>query len=330
MTQQEFEAIWHDDSSAVRCHTSGSTGDPKEILLGKEFMRKSAIRTNDFFGITSESRLHTCLDFKYIASMMMVVRADMANCTLTSEEPSSKPLGNISEYDEIDLLSVVPAQMEWILDNSYRWHGLRHILIGGSPIPPMMRRRIALSGYDAWESYGMTETASHIALRKVGDEELPFTTLPGVSVALTEDGRLIINIPDHSQLITNDIAILDSPNAFRILGRSDNCVISGGIKIMPEELERKLGQFIAFNYCISSVPEKKWGEKLVLVIEMPEVSMDPVLLREAVGVRLRQFRKILDLGVKSPKDVLCLSKFPRTSNGKIDRRRLKKLLHNEI
>ncbi len=327
MTQKEFEEICHDGSDTVVCHTSGSTGKPKEIRLSKDYMRQSAQRTNDFFGITQKSHLHTCLDFKYIASMMMTVRADLAECQLTSEAPSSKPLGEISADEVIDLLSVVPAQMEWILDSIGRWRGLRHILIGGSAIPPMMRRRIALSGYDAWESYGMTETASHIALRKVGEEDVPFSVLPGISVELSDEECLIINMPDGTRLVTNDIAILECPGEFRILGRADNCVISGGIKIMPEELERKLGPFIAFDYCISSVPDKKWGEKLVLVVELPEDSIEEELMREAVGVRLRQYRKILDLGVKSPKDVVCVAGLPRTSNGKIDRRSLKKLLH---
>ncbi len=319
MTQSEFEKIWQDGNDYVVCHTSGSTGKPKEIRLKKEFMRQSAKRTNEFFNIDSSSRLHTCLDFKYIASMMMTVRADEANCRLTSETPSSRPLEDISADEEVDLLSVVPAQMEWILECGERWEGLRHILIGGSAIPPMMRRRIALSNYDAWESYGMTETASHIALRKVTEEDEPFATLPGISVELGKDECLIINMPDGSRLKTNDIALMEDSNRFRILGRADNCVISGGIKIMPEELERKLGPFIAFDYCISSVPDKKWGEKLVLVVEAPEETISEDLLLEAVGVRLRQYRKILDLGVKSPKDVVSVSELPRTSNGKIKR-----------
>lgn len=326
MTQSEFEKIWHDDNDYVVCHTSGSTGKPKEIRLKKDFMRQSAKRTNDFFNIQSSSRLHTCLDFKYIASMMMTVRAEEAKCLLTSEQPSSHPLADIGMDDVVDLVSVVPAQMEWILDCGERWKGLRHILIGGSAIPPMMRRRIALSGYDAWESYGMTETASHIALRRVTEDEESFSTLPGISVELNKKDCLVIKMPDGTTLATNDIAVVEDTNRFRILGRADNCVISGGIKILPEELERRLGPFIAFEYCISSVPDKKWGEKLVLVVENPEESIEEDLLLEAVGVRLRQYRKILDLGVKSPKDVVRVSELPRTSNGKIDRKRLKKLL----
>ncbi len=328
MTQEEFEKVWHDSSDFVICHTSGSTGEPKEIKLSKDFMRQSAVRTNNFFGIVSSCRLHTCLDFEYIASKMMAVRADEAKCRLTSEVPTSTPLGDIGEEEEVDLLSVVPAQMEWILDNAQRWKGIRHILIGGSAIPPMMRRRIALSGFDAWETYGMTETSSHIALRKVGEEDVPFVALDGISVEVNEEGCLVVNMPDGMRLVTNDIASLESPKEFRILGRADNCVISGGIKIMPEDLERRLGPFIAFDYCISSIPDKKWGEKLVLVVENPEDSLEENLLKNAIGVRLKQYRKLLDLGVKSPKDVVCVPELPKTANGKVDRKKLKNLLHS--
>lgn len=327
MTQQEFENIWRDDKDYVECHTSGSTGIPKKIRLSKDFMRRSARRTNEFFGIHENSRLHTCLDFKYIASMMMTVRADDAGCLLTSETPSSRPLGEIAKDERIDLLSIVPAQMEWILDSDDRWTGLGAILVGGSAIPSLMRRRIELSGYDVWESYGMTETASHIALRKVDGKEFSFKTMDGISVEVNEDGCLVVNMPEGETLTTNDIAELTGPDTFLILGRADNTVISGGIKIRPEELEGRLGPFIAFDYCISSVPDKKWGEKLVMVVETPSEDIDEELLRAAVMVRLKQYRKILELGVKSPKDVVFMSSLPRTSKGVVDRLSLRKQLH---
>ncbi|MDE6291362.1 MAG: AMP-binding protein [Muribaculaceae bacterium] len=329
MTQQEFESIWHDANDYVVCHTSGSTGSPKEIRLSKEFMRESARRTNRFFSICGDSRLHTCLDFNYIASKMMVVRADEAGCILTSERPSSHPLDEVAKDERIDLLSVVPAQMEWILDAPVRWTGLRHILVGGSAIPAVMRRRIALSDYDAWETYGMTETASHIALRKVTYDDVPFRPLEGIDVKVNEEGCLTVTMPDGTELPTNDLADITDKGEFRILGRADNCIISGGIKIIPEQLESRLGHFIAFDYCLSSVEDRKWGEKLVLVVERPAEGIEDEFLRMAIGVRLRQYRKILDLGVKSPKDVVIIDRFPRTPNGKIDRRNLKAKLWKE-
>lgn len=327
MTQLEFEKEWTDNSEYVVCHTSGSTGIPKEIKLSKEFMRESARRTNEFFSINDKSHLHTCLDFCYIASKMMVVRAEEAQCRLTSEHPSNRPLGEIGKEERIDLLSLVPSQMEWILDSGAPWTGIRNILVGGSAVPPMMRRKIALSEYVVWETYGMTETASHIALRRVVENEsLPFETLHGISVSNNNEGCLVVMLPGGEIIETNDLAEVLGPTEFRILGRADNCIISGGIKIIPEELEKQLGPFIAFNYCISSLPDKKWGEKLVLAVETNEVNLDEDILKKAIGVRLNQYKKVLNLGVKAPKEVVCMSAFPKTPNGKIDRRTLKEML----
>lgn len=327
MTQLEFEKEWKDEMDYVVCHTSGSTGKPKEIRLSKDFMRESARRTNEFFGIISSSRLHTCLDFRYIASKMMVVRADEAKCRLTSETPSNRPLGDIAKDDIIDLLSVVPSQMDWILDSVSPWKGIRNILVGGSAIPAMIRRRIAISGYDVWETYGMTETASHIALRRVGeDESEPFETLHGISVSVNNKGCLVISLPGNKKIVTNDLAEVISASQFKILGRADNCINSGGIKIIPEDLERQLGPFIAFDYCISSVPDKKWGEKLVVAVDIEELEIDEDYLKKAVGVRLNQYKKQLNLGAKAPKDVVVVKGFPKTSNGKIDRKSLRNIL----
>lgn len=331
MTQQEFETEWGNSDDYVVCHTSGSTGLPKEIKLNKELMRQSARRTNAFFGISESSRLHTCLDFQYIASKMMTVRADVAKCQLTSESPSNRPLLDKGPKDTITLLSVVPSQMQWLLDNitlaDNRQPTTDNILIGGSPIPPMLRRRIAISGLNAWETYGMTETASHVALRKVEeDDTLPFKTLPEITVELSDAGCLVINVPDTDKIITNDLAEVFSSTEFRILGRADNCIISGGIKIIPELLEAKLGPFIAFKYCLTSMADSKWGERLILVVEKSGSTLSDEIIKKAVAVRLEQYKKSLNLGVKAPKEIIVVDSFPTTANGKLDRKSLKAML----
>lgn len=319
MTQKEFQTEWLNGESFVVCHTSGSTGTPKEIRLEKDFMKESAVRTVSFFGISATSRLHTCLDFRYIASKMMTVRAEMAGCRLTSEPPSNKPLASIAPEEEISLLSIVPSQMIWLLDNEGSWSGIRNVLVGGAPVSPLLRRRIALSSYCVWESYGMTETASHIALRRISDGEAPFRTLPGITVALSDDGCLTVNIGGRNPLRTTDLAEVLSDTEFRILGRADHCVNTGGVKVIPELLESLLGPFIAFDYCISSVDDAKWGERLVIVVETHETGYSDAFLKKAVAVRLSQYKKLLDLGVKTPKEVICVSSLPHTANGKLDR-----------
>ncbi len=328
MTQAEFELEWNAPEDYVVCHTSGSTGRPKEIRLKKDFMRASARRTIDFFALDEHSRLHTCLDFRYIASKMMTVRAEVAHCTLTSEPPSSDPLQDMAADERIDLVSVVPAQMGSVLDAAERRSGIRNFLIGGSSIPPLLRRRIALSGYKAWESYGMTETASHIALRPVEESgREPFHTLPGITVSLSAEGCLQIRLPgEEDEIVTTDLAEVISSTEFRLLGRADNCIISGGIKIIPEDLESMLGPFIGFDYCISSLPDEKWGERAVLVVATGESLLPESFLRKAITVRLNQFRKSLALGPKAPKEIVLLKDFPFTSTGKLDRKRLKEMI----
>lgn len=122
-------------------------------------------------------------------------------------------------------------------------------------------------------------------------------------------------------LLTSDIAEVLSDSEFRILGRADYCVISGGVKIHPELLESLLGPFIALDYCISSVPDPKWGERLVLVVETGSADLSADFIKKAVAVRLNQYKKVLDLGVRTPKEIFSISSFPRTSNGKLDRER---------
>lgn len=330
MTQIEFEEIWHSDADFVKCHTSGSTGSPKEITLSKEFLKESARRTIDFFKIGKDSRLHTCLDFIYIASKMMLIRADQAECELTSELPSNDPLRSLSPEETIDLLSIVPSQMTGLLDSGIFRPGIKRILIGGAPIPEGLRHRISVSGYEVWESYGMTETASHIALRRVtADATVPFRTLPGITVRKTAEDCLAIKLPNCEELITNDIADVLSETEFHILGRADDCVISGGVKIMPQMLEEMLGGFISYEYCISSVPDAKWGERLVIVVASGEAEYDEAFLRKAISVRLNQYRKKLSLGVKAPKDIVFVDSLPRTSNGKVNRNTLKEFLHKK-
>lgn len=172
----------------------------------------------------------------------------------------------------------------------------------------------------------MTETASHVALRKISDSDVPFQTLPGISVSASEDGRLVVHIQGRDPLLTSDIAEVLSDSEFRILGRADYCVISGGVKIHPELLESLLGPFIALDYCISSVPDPKWGERLVLVVETGSADLSADFIKKAVAVRLNQYKKVLDLGVRTPKEIFSISSFPRTSNGKLDRGALRSLL----
>lgn len=266
MTYEEFISQWRDGSRHIVCNTSGSTGKPKEIFLPKTEMEKSALRTIRFFNLDSRSHLHSCISPDYIGGKMMAVRSESLGAHLTWERPSNRPLSGY-RGEKIDLLALVPSQMDHILTHPEEMPEIRHIIIGGSSIPPHLRRKIAASGLDAWETYGMTETASHIALRRVSENEEAFTALDGIHVSLSEDGRLVIEMEGWQRIEANDIARINEDGSFEVLGRADNVIISGGKKIHPEHVEEILERELGAAVLITSEPDEKWGERVVMLIE---------------------------------------------------------------
>lgn len=308
MTYETFAAEW-DSHEEISCHTSGSTGKPKTITIPKTEMLKSARRTADFFRLDDKSLLYSCISPDYIGGKMMFVRQRLTGCRLLWETPSNRPL---TEYkgDAITLLAVVPSQMSFILDHIREIPPVENILIGGSPIPSSLRKRIAECGVNAYESYGMTETASHIALRRIEADQGPFKTLGNITVESCADSALRINMPGWRSLITNDSAQVLSAHQFRILGRLDNIIISGGIKINPEALEEKLSEYLDFPFFITSTPDDKWGERVILIAEG----------KESLRQQIEEACSHIPDKFKRPKDILIMHDIPRTANGKFIRK----------
>lgn len=309
MTYEELAREWDSDSDFIVCRTSGSTGSPKQIRLPKKQMLRSAERTARYFSLDAGSELHSCISPDYIGGKMMFVRERFLGCRLSWETPSNRPLESY-EGNEIDLLSIVPSQMIYILDNLGSIPRIKNILIGGAPVSPTLRERIVSSGLNVFESYGMTETSSHIAIRKIGKEVSPFTTLEGITVS-NPDGRLCINIRDWMEITTNDLAEVSNPNEFHILGRADNVINSGGKKIHPESVEMRLEKHLdnSYRFYISSRPDEKWGEAVILVTEAPPDSKAEII---------EVCHRILDKH-EIPKEIVFKDKIELTPNGKIRR-----------
>lgn len=307
MTYEQLAREWTDNCPDIKCHTSGSTGTPADILLPKEQMRRSALRTINFFAINSDSLLYSCISPEYIGGKMMLVRSLVSGAALGYETPSNRPLQDYSG-PEITLLSIVPSQMIYILDNIECMPQIKNILIGGSAIPSSLRKRIADSGLSVWESYGMTETSSHIAIRKVEAIETPFHTLPGISVS-TNDEALDIKIEGWKSFLTNDAAEIISSEEFRILGRLDNVIISGGKKIHPEEVEKKLSEHIKIPFYITSAPDEKWGQRVVMVAEGDEKG-NRGFINDACSILPKH---------EVPKQIIFRQSLQRTPNGKFIR-----------
>lgn len=328
MSYQEFIEEWRNDCEFIECHTSGSTGTPKRILLPKVQMAASARRTLEFFQIHSGAHFYSCIAPDFIGGKMQAVRSEISNGSLSWETPSNRPEELCKTSKKIDLLSVVPSQMHWLLDNVDSLPDIGVILIGGSPIPDSLRERIGKSGLNAWETYGMTETASHIALRRVTQEVDSFTPLSGISISIEQDnndneiavdgekliGCLAIDIDGWQRIVTNDLAEINPDGTFHILGRKDNMIITGGKKVSPEEMEHRLAHTLQWPVMISWEPDPLWGQKIVAIVESPE-EMDEAAKQKVI----REWHNLLP-GYMVPKEIIC-TPIPRTANGKFMRRK---------
>lgn len=310
-TLTDFLAEWNNESAFISARTSGSTGKPKDIRLSKDDMRLSARTTNAFFGICKDSVLASPLSFDYIAGKMMAVRAAEAGCRLV-ELPVSNSITLPDNLPHVDLLPVVPSQLDSLLLKPEYAAKIRSVLIGGAAPSAEQCRQLTRDGYNAFISYGMTETCSHVALAAADDEERLFKAMPGISFETDGDGRLIIIAPHFSfgRLITNDIVELIDGHTFRWRGRADGAINSGGLKLFPEELEALYFPVLSGrSFYVCGAPHPRWGMAAMLVIE----GEDDV---EAIEARLRA--AVADTR-RLPKFIKTVHSLPLTSNGKIRR-----------
>lgn len=274
--ERAFMEEWNSAGEFVTAHTSGSTGQPKEIKLRKSDMMKSARSTNIRFAIGSSSRLFSPLSAKYIAGKMMIVRAMEAQCELILETPSNNPLHN--DYGgEIDLMAVVPSQCLELIRNPLAHKQLQNLIVGGAPMSGNIERQLHEMPWKTFATYGMTETCSHVALRMCGDSS--FEAMPGICFRHDERECLIIDAPDFSfkEITTNDVVELHDPHHFKWLGRFDNVINSGGIKLYPEEIEKQLEGKLPHPFYISAVTDEKWGEAVGLTLLDGSIAPDQAL-----------------------------------------------------
>lgn len=331
---RDFLIEWFSDSPTVNLHTSGSTGVPKLIVAEKSRMIASARMTLDYLGLKPGDTALLCLSVNYIAGKMMVVRAIVGGLNLLIGDLSSNPLQN--EERHIDFAAMVPLQVyNSFRDKNGRFSRIGKVIIGGGAIDINEENFYSTLPNEIYATYGMTETLSHIAMRRInGDKRSPyFTPMDGVDVKVKEEngediGTLVINAPRlcAETLYTNDNVEMRSDGTFRILGRKDNVVCSGGIKLQIEEIEAKLANIIYVDFAISSKPDEKLGEKLVLVIEDSKerhvATSSSALLSSYLGFDLTACLEKYEI----PKEVFYILHLPRTESGKIARATLKQML----
>ena len=318
----DFVEEYFNGKDYVIAHTSGSTGEPKEIRLLKADMKNSARLTNSFFGINEDSLLYLPLSPTYIAGKMMIVRAIEAGAAICEEKPTNEPLAAYTGK-KIDLASFVPSQLGFLINNPVLLENVSSMIIGGGQLSPRVEHWLADKGVDAYKTYGMTETCSHVALSKVtSGEPNPFTAIGDVSFALDCRGCLIINVPQFSmkQIVTNDIVDLIDDRNFHWRGRFDNVINSGGIKIFPEEVEKKLSKLISHSrYFITSRPSEKWGEEVVLALEYKSLLDGKILEGEIKPAFIEQMKSLLP-SYAVPRHYVAVNKFKETTSGKIIRK----------
>ncbi|SEF44716.1 O-succinylbenzoic acid--CoA ligase [Xylanibacter ruminicola] len=308
MTLEAFLSEWNDSSEFVHVQTSGSTGAPKPMLVEKRRMLASARITCDFLGLRSGDTALLCMSLDYIAGKMMVVRSIERGLKLISVEPSGHPLSNV-EY--VDFAAMVPMQVYNSLqvpEERERLMRIRHLIIGGGAIDDQMAAELRTFPNAVWSTYGMTETLSHIALRRISGPDASewYTPFPSVRVTHNDEGCLVINAPEvcEEPLVTNDIVEFSSDHSkFRIIGRRDNVICSGGIKIQIEEVERHLRPHLHVPYLLTKRHDPKFGEVAVLLTEGS--------VEEAREVCQRMLSKY-----HQPRYYLHVARIPLTETGK--------------
>tara|TARA_B110000444_G_C18850384_1_gene605116 strand:+ start:5656 stop:6705 length:1050 start_codon:yes stop_codon:yes gene_type:complete len=292
----------------IEIKTSGSTGDSKILLMKKSIMINSAKKTGEFFNLKKEQKALLCLPIKFIAGKMMVVRSLALGLDLYLKKSCTNPLEKIDQNYDFTALTALQ------LSNSIKHtNKVKILIVGGSPLNSRLLKEISLSTSGVYETYGMTETVSHIALKNLSIGEKEFNTLPGVKL-LSRNKTLEINAPYISKkpIITNDIVELISETKFVWIGRNDFVINSGGIKINPEIIEEKLYPFYSDNFIICGSPHEKLGEQITLVFE------NKIPLN--YNIHFKNLGKY-----EVPKEIFCLKHF-KYNNGKIARKYIQNLI----
>lgn len=311
----QFILDWISPSEYMMVSTSGSTGVPSKVKLLKKHMITSAAATIKHFNLEPGQRVWLCLPIDYIAAKMVVVRALTGGLELLITKPVSSP--DLAENINIDMVSMVPNQVYKLSEeNKNIFQNIKILLIGGSHIDSNLEEKLRnLSNIEVWHSYGMTETITHIALRKISksNDDKKFYPLEGVEVTGNESGNIIIDYPaiGVNSMATNDIGKVDSDGSFEIIGRSDNVIVSGGKKFHPEIIEDKIQNIIPYEFIISSTKDSQMGENIILIVES-NANIDTA---ENLFVSLKGKLERHEM----PKKIFYLKNFVRTSNGKINR-----------
>ena len=323
----QFLLEWLNPNPYIYVNTSGSTGAPKKIEIFKRHMINSAKATGKFFKCKEGTTALLCLSPNYIAGKMMVVRSLVLGWDLEVVAPQVNPMDTL--YKHYDFCAMVPLQ----LDNSLsRLHLIKKLIVGGGRVSTPLIDLVQGIKTKVFETYGMTETVSHIAARRLNPKKKEkkeitfFRALPNITLSVDTRNCLVIKAPllSYDTIVTNDVVQLKSYKKFLLKGRYDHVINTGGIKLFPEEIEAKLQKIISHRFFISSLPDDKLGDRLIIIVEDFDRSKNIKRLKEAIEnvTTLTKYQ--------IPKEVYCVPQFIQTETGKIQRKLTLELVKQTI
>ncbi len=313
-----FLEDWFSNQETISVQTSGSTGVPKIIELRKEFMVNSALATASYFVLPQKTTALLCLPINYIAGKMMLVRALTLGWHLDVVKATSKPLDGILK--SYDFSAMVPLQLENSLDNLHR---IKKLIVGGGVVSNQLQEKLQHINSHVFATYGMTETISHIAIKKLNHvHKYPnfYKVLPNVSIYKDERNCLVIKAKYifEKTVFTNDVVQLISNKKFEWLGRFDNVINSGGIKLHPEMIEEELAKITKNRFFVAGIQDEQFGEKLVLLIESLVKIENETFIKKELFSKIKSLKTLSKFEI--PKEIYFLDHFNQTASGKIQRK----------
>ncbi len=308
-----FILEWLNENKQVKAKTSGSTGTPKTILLEKAKMIESAKMTGEFFKFDKEDKALLCLSPEYIAGKMMLVRAIVWQMNLICVKPDGHPLNELNSH--IDFAAMIPLQVTNSIHNKLQIENIKTILIGGGVVDKNLEEKLDDIKCNFFSSFGMTETLSHVAIKTLNGSNKSNTYKALNGITFDFDDRQCLKIKAQkliqNEIITNDIVNLISSSEFEWLGRYDNVINSGGIKLFPEQIEKLLAKIINTPFFLIGIPDKHLGEKMILFIETQN-EMSKVKIQALIDSALEIYQR--------PREIHFIPRFKRTATNKIQRK----------
>ncbi len=313
---------WHHNNEFC-FETSGSTGKPKKIKFSKKQVIASIELSQKTFDLSRKDTALLCLPVRYVAGRLMLFRALHIGMNIVTAEPKINIA--LASRHSVSFAAFVPAQVEAIVasEKGREWlERIKTVLVGGAPINNTLEEKLSLFSNKTYHTYGMTETLTHIALRQLSNGGVPyFKPLHEIEISVSDDDTLCINASHLDALVvTNDLVKINKDDSFEILGRKDNVINSGGLKIVPEKLEKTLKGYVNVDLAIVGVDDDRFGRKAILIVEGDKEKNE-----WQINDGLRSIEKN-----KRPKEIFFLEKFPRTESGKLKRSELVKLIYGQF